>query len=164
MKEIHAILAALVIFFAGIITGGMMTKLYLPATAVSKSNTSVPVNPGLVQRMEFLGRITKQLNLSPQQQEKVNTILNRSQDRSKKLWHQVYPQFQAEFDFTRNEIREILGDKQRTKFEELLKLNAKKRSEEAQSKQANRDRRKTSQTNEIGTNNVVSDPLIKTNR
>jgi len=160
VKEIHAILAAFVIFSAGIITGGMMQKMYQkPEKASVKTSAALPAPPGVAQRFELLTRITKQLKLDSTQQEQVNTILHRSQDRSKKLWRQIYPEFQAEFDTTRNEIRELLNGAQRSKYEVLLKQNAKKRAEETQSKSSNRDRRKPVSPNNSQTNNLRQSPI-----
>jgi Spy/CpxP family protein refolding chaperone len=112
-----AILAAVVIFFAGAATGGLVARL-----RQDRSHLHPPVAvtiAGPVMRMEFLKRIEKQLNLTPTQREHIEGLLRDSQERMKTLWEPIAPKARAEFDQVRERILAELTPAQQSKFEEL---------------------------------------------
>ena len=112
MKSWKAILATLVIFGAGVVTGGL---------AVKRVQASPPGRPGSIhQRAEFMRRVEKRLDLTPVQREQIEAILSESQERTKKAWEQVRPIIRDEFQRVQDRIRGELTPVQEKKFEKLL--------------------------------------------
>jgi Spy/CpxP family protein refolding chaperone len=120
----------MVIFGCGVVTGGLLMKTELPAvtTVVSPevapragNTNNVPPPWAQVQRPEFLKRIKKALNLTPEQSDQIAKIMKDSQDRSRPLWDIIAPQMRKEVRRVREEIRAVLTPDQQEKFDELLK-------------------------------------------
>jgi Spy/CpxP family protein refolding chaperone len=125
------ILATMVIFACGVITGAMLTRTMVPRTepaalAVLPAPTRASAPPMLqMQRANFLKVMDKQLDLSAEQREQIGKIMKASQERTQPLWNQIAPQMNAELKNVREEIRGVLTPEQRKKFVELLKRNRK---------------------------------------
>jgi len=113
VKPWKVILATLVIFVAGMVTGGLATKRLQPEPAATKA-------PPSLQRFDLLRRMEKRLDLSPPQQERIEQIVRESQERTKKAWEQVRPLIRDEFLRVQERIREELTPAQQMKFEKLL--------------------------------------------
>lgn len=123
MSAWKAIVAALVIFFAGAVSGAMAARLYL-SKSVRQPPPPFPGGPHMPstsQRMEFLRRIGSKLDLTPQQQERINLLVNESQQRMKALWEPVAPQAQEEMRQLRKKIEAELTSEQRERYDKLLK-------------------------------------------
>ena len=118
MKNWKVILATLLIFVTGMVTGAVTVKRL----------QSPPRSPGPVQRVEFLRRIERRLDLTPSQRERIDKILSQSQERTAKLWEQIAPKMHEEFASVRKQILDELDSKQQAKFEELLKKSRPRRS------------------------------------
>jgi Spy/CpxP family protein refolding chaperone len=131
VKEWKVILATLVIFGAGVVTGGLLVhQTQRPAGRpfpMFGGGQSQPGQPGQFgqrvppneQRTEFLRHITRQLELTPEQRGKVETILSESQQRTKNLWEPVAAKMGAELRKTDDRIREVLTPEQQRKFDEM---------------------------------------------
>jgi len=120
------ILATMVIFGCGVITGGLLIKTQLPLPSAPEParvslSTNAPPPWAQIQRMEFLRRIDKQLQLTPAQREEITRIIKASQDRSRPVWEQIAPQMRQEVRRTREEIRKVLTPEQQIKMDKLLK-------------------------------------------
>jgi Spy/CpxP family protein refolding chaperone len=124
VKEWKVIVATLVIFGAGLVTGALVVNL--------TQRSMRPVGPprsfaspiqgrfqGAEQRDEYLHRMQVQLNLSPDQRQRIEAILRESQQRSRALWESIEPRMREEVKKTRDRIREHLTPEQRQKFEEM---------------------------------------------
>jgi Spy/CpxP family protein refolding chaperone len=119
------ILATMVIFGCGVVTGGLLMKSGLkpmhptPAPAHIASNEQPPpLNQ--FQRPEFLRRMEKQLDLTPDEYEQISRIMKDSQERTRPLWVRIAPQLRDEIKRVRQEIRKVLNPKQQVAFDELL--------------------------------------------
>lgn len=129
MNSGKVILATMVIFGTGVITGGLLVKMTSspprnrPVRNVAVvTNAPVPnVAPAQLQRMEFLLRVRKELDLSPEQHERVEKIIREGQERSRKLWEGVAPEMRAELQSVHARIRAELSPEQRRRFEQLLR-------------------------------------------
>jgi Spy/CpxP family protein refolding chaperone len=124
------ILATMVIFACGVITGAMVTRAMVPRTepalAVLPAPTRASAPPMFqMQRATFLKVMDKQLDLSAEQREQIGKIMKASQERTQPLWNQIAPQMNVELKNVREEIRGVLTPEQRKKFAELLKRNRK---------------------------------------
>jgi hypothetical protein len=136
-----AILAALVIFAAGTITGALISrKTQSIGTAESRPAVSNPAMPGLRQRLDFLRRLDKPLKLNEQQRERIEQILARSQERMKVLWQEVSPRMQTELEQTRDSVRRELSADQQTKFDEILRMRDQRRPEGPNHRDSRRER------------------------
>jgi len=124
VKSWKVILATLVIFGAGFVTGTLAAK---------RVQASPPDRPGSIhQRVEFMRRMEKRLDLTPVQRERIEAILSESQERTRKLWEQVGPKMKEEFQQTSKRISEELTAQQKIKFDELLQeQKARRRPEDA---------------------------------
>lgn len=117
------ILATIVIFATGVITGAFVSqrasrsKMPLPDPAGAPQQETVPT-PWFVRR-EFLDRMDRHLNLSREQYDKIARILQDSQERTHIIVGLVAPEIQQELREVRQEIRAELTPEQRQKFEEL---------------------------------------------
>jgi len=119
------IVATMVIFGAGVITGGLLVKqtilVHPPKQAHSNaSNRTVPTAPG-VTRVEFLRRAERELNLTPEQREQADKLIAASQDRTKKIMEPVAPKIREELKQTKDQFRALLTPEQQTRFDEMLK-------------------------------------------
>jgi Spy/CpxP family protein refolding chaperone len=125
------IFATVVIFGAGVVTGGLLVKYSAVQTPARPQHgqTNRPVQPisagGM--RIEFLRRVERDLNLTPDQREQVDRILAASQERSKKIMEPVTPKIREELQQTREQFRAVLSPEQKIHFDELLKQQQQQR-------------------------------------
>ena len=124
MKPWKVILATLVIFGAGVMTGALAVRI------AAQTKQRVAAQPGHgpkqkavkpVQKSDFLGRLERELALTAEQRTQVEKALGESHKRTKALWEPLQPQFQAEVGRVEGEIRECLKPEQLAKFEQLIK-------------------------------------------
>ncbi|MDQ6631812.1 MAG: hypothetical protein M3Y82_08640 [Verrucomicrobiota bacterium] len=118
MSYWKVILATLVIFCSGIFTGTLLSRRPSHPPPNLPPRNSYPVH---LQRMEFLRKMDKQLNLTTNQHERIEKIIKKSQERTKPLYEQINPQLRDELKKVRDQIREELTPAQREKFAEVLK-------------------------------------------
>jgi Spy/CpxP family protein refolding chaperone len=119
------ILATMVIFGAGVLTGGLVVR-FVPAYAPQPQRTGNGPrfgefgSPGGM-RLEFLRRTQKELELTAQQREQIDKLIRQSQERTRKLMEPVAPQLHQELQRAKAEFREVLTPEQQTRFDQLLK-------------------------------------------
>jgi Spy/CpxP family protein refolding chaperone len=135
VKEWKVILATLVIFGAGVLTGGLLVhqtnrvpgrpfpsfgpgqpQLGQAGQPNQFGSQRIPPNE---QRMELLRHMTRQLELSQEQRKKVERIISDSQTRTKTLWEPVAAKMNDELRKTDDRIREVLTSEQQQKFDEM---------------------------------------------
>lgn len=112
MSTWKVILATLVIFVAGLITGAVMVKRTMGRPVLVSSN---------IARENALRRMTGELGLSAGQREEIDQILRESSERTKLIWEFVGPYLQDEYRDLNAELRAVLDPDQRRKFDRLLK-------------------------------------------
>ena len=129
MNSWKIILATIVIFGTGVITGGLLVNhvdrghFHRPgpgANAASKRGEFPPPSPEQ-RRLEFIRNISRRLNLTPKQREHIEAILHESQEHTRKIWLQIAPEMRAEMARVREKIRAELTPAQRQRFEELVR-------------------------------------------
>src|SRR5262249_4599784 len=74
--------------------------------------------PGWV-REEFIRRVAVELNLSPQQEERIMKTVRESQERIRELYSLVGPEIRDELDYVRESIRAELNPEQARRFDEI---------------------------------------------
>lgn len=146
------ILVTVVIFGAGVVTGGLVARqanhlsakqLRALATASQPGHWTPPLQEfprrpeqelklNIDQRrIEFLLNASRELKLSPEQRERIESLIRESQERTRQLWERVGPQMRRELTEVKEKIREELTPQQRKRFEELMKRQQARRAEEA---------------------------------
>ena len=132
MNTWKVIFATVVIFGAGVVTGGLLVKysVQTPPRPHGQANRAVqPISAGGI-RIEFLRRAERDLNLTAEQREQVDKILAASQERSKKIMEPVQPKIREELQETREQFRAVLNPEQKMRFDELLKQQQQQRQRE----------------------------------
>ena len=119
------ILAALVIFAAGVVTGGLTVQIRQPPLApVPGANPpikKVPAMPREAQLRELSRRMQSELDLAPEQRDRIEAIVRDSQERMKTVRDEVGKKVGEEFRGMRQRIRSELTPDQRRKFAEIMK-------------------------------------------
>jgi hypothetical protein len=122
------ILATLVIFGAGVITGGLLVahserlrphRLQHP-TPQRAAQTGSNSAGGL--RFDFLRRAQRELNLSADQQMRIDGVLTESQEHTRSL-------MRDEVQKTKEAFRAVLTPEQQTRFDDLLKQQQRAREQ-----------------------------------
>lgn len=116
----------MVIFGAGVVTGGLLVRLTRAPAPVIQEAAPTPARPaqsgavgGL--RFEFLRRAQRELELTADQRDHLGRILRESQERTRKIMEPVAPQMREELKRTRAEFVQVLNPDQRRRFNELAR-------------------------------------------
>ena len=140
MNSWKVILATLVIFGAGVITGGLLVSYSdralrpgpprplpnpnQPAGApnnLAPGQNRIPVPMPAPLRKDFLDRLQQELRLTTGQRERIERIITDGQERTRQVWQQIEPRLRRELMEARGQIREVLTPEQQVRFEELMK-------------------------------------------
>ena len=134
MNGWKVILATVVIFGTGVVTGGLLVhhaqqgRDRRPQRAGGVVRPAQALSPGGL-RIEFLRRIERELDLAPEQREPMDKILKDGQERMKKLMETVEPRRREEYKRTLEEFRAVLTPEQRTRFDVILKQQQRARDQ-----------------------------------
>jgi hypothetical protein len=143
MNSWKIILAAVVIFGAGVLTGGLLVNYVEqshpkdlqrppgesnPQPQASNRDHDQPdpqdlpkPRPPEILGKQFVQQLDKTLHLLPEQRAAIAKIVADGQERNQEIWTNVAPQFHKVLQDVRQQIREQLAPEQRKPFEELLK-------------------------------------------
>ncbi len=147
MNSWKVILATMVIFAAGVVTGGILTWRLQQANLMRRTHRPAELSTPAGWRLEFLRRAQRELDLSPDQREKVDKILKQSQERTRDILEPVSPQLRAEMQRTKEEFRSVLSADQQAKFDEILK----------------KPLRPLQHRPQAGRSNSIAHPMLRTN-
>jgi hypothetical protein len=143
----------MVIFGTGVVTGGLLVHysegIRSPhsAKAPGTARAAQFPNPGAL-RFEFLRRAGRDLALTAQQREQLDTIIKESQERARRV---TTPFLREEVQRTKAQFREVLTPEQRTKLDDLLK-------HQQQQQQRSREQRHPSAAGEHPPETVPAEP------
>jgi hypothetical protein len=143
------ICATLVIFITGVVTGGLLVSYAdrasqrkrpfrphevarplannsNPTPATNPRDPARPLNqlPNRFPRgisLEFLQRLSAEVQLTSGQRERLEQIIAEGQLRNKEIWERITPELRREMTETQRRIRDILTPEQLVRFEELMK-------------------------------------------
>jgi Spy/CpxP family protein refolding chaperone len=155
------ILATAVIFSSGWVVGAFVVKKEARAARLGHSlqrggSTNAPLSFWHIQQREFIRRMDKELNLTPQQRERIAEALKESQERTKQIREKIAPEMREELKRVRDEIRAELTPEQQEKFEQAMKTKPPRKSddpgEEFRRKLSPKDGPRRQQTNSPATN------------
>lgn len=125
MNAWKVILATLVIYSAGLITGGLLVRQGRPFMPPPQRPPFTPreepfaSHPMLQER--FLEQMRVRLDLTPEQFARLKTIFAESRERTRIITDLVRPEMQAEIQHVRKRIHDELTPEQRRRFEELMR-------------------------------------------
>ena len=152
----RVVLATTVIFGAGVLVGGVLIShpdrvrerhrrppgAGLPSWHPQRKDFAQSA-PGELQptldgrRVDFVLSVHRELNLTPEQRERVEKVVREGQERTKTLWESIAPKLRKEMQDVKDKIRAELTPEQEARFEELLKQRPPRKPEE----EAGQDRR-----------------------
>jgi Spy/CpxP family protein refolding chaperone len=149
------ILATMVIFGTGVVTGGLLVHYSEGIHSPRSSKGPGMARPGQfpsagLLRFEFLRRAGRDLDLTPEQKDQLDKIIKDSQERAKRV---TAPFLREEVQRTKAEFREVLTPEQRTKFDELLK-----HQQQQQQQQRSREQRHPATPGERPPEATTSEP------
>jgi Spy/CpxP family protein refolding chaperone len=118
------IFSTLVIFIAGVVTGGLLVNYTVRIQESQRSkppNSAAATNPWILRSHDLLKRMDRELDLTPEQHARIDDILKQSQERMRIIFRQVSPQMNRETQQVRAQIVKELTPEQRKKFEGLTR-------------------------------------------
>ncbi len=143
MNYWKVILATVVIFGAGVFTGGLLVNYvdhphgrnpHRPQANTAHSQTNSPVvthlqefpMPRLAEGMgkQFVQQLNDALQLTPEQRGKIEKIIAAGQEQNHEIWTNVAPKMRAVIQDVTQRIRAELTPEQVKPFEELLKQHS----------------------------------------
>ncbi|HTV41052.1 MAG TPA: hypothetical protein VMF08_10785 [Candidatus Sulfotelmatobacter sp.] len=129
MNYWKVILATIVIFGAGVITGGLLVRnvTHRPRQTVYE-NLPPELRPRLL-NTNFVQRLNERLNLTPKQAEQIRKIIAQAQQNTHDLWKLDAPQFQLLWRDTSQQIKDVLTPEQKWEFDQLLKQRQMRRQQ-----------------------------------
>lgn len=119
-KTSKLVLCVLLLFTAGMVTGGAAVRLRDRVRTRNLNQLRGDVPSSLWQRMEFLRKAQRDLELDPEQRGKIESYLRESQENVRRLWAPIAPQVRAETETLRDRIRSELTPEQQAKFDQVL--------------------------------------------
>ena len=154
MNHWKVILATLVIFAAGVLTGNIATRKMakpVPVAPVRPLESTNSPPPWQFESRRLMRAMEKELHLSHDQKKNVEKIMAQSRERSRAYWEELHPKLRDEFRRVREEIRTLLTPEQQTKFEEITRRRPQRRDDDKKrddDKNRDGDRRKSDERNE----------------
>ena len=158
MNYWKVILATVVIFGAGVFTGGLLVNCIdhshsknlhrqqanLDARSqdnhdhVQQRPPEVPL-PRIAANMgkQFVQQLNDKLQLTPEQREKIEKLITAGQERNHEIWTNVAPKMRAVIQEVNQQIRAELTPEQIVQFEELLKHPPRHQSSDTNAPPAN---------------------------
>jgi Spy/CpxP family protein refolding chaperone len=111
-----AVLLVFVLFVLGIALGSVGTYVVTMRVQAARPQATLAHNPARTMAM-----YTRDLNLTPDQQNQHQAILNDTRSRYAELHEKLDPEYEQVRHQGRERIRQILTPEQRPKFEDLLR-------------------------------------------
>ena len=111
-----AVLLVFVLFVLGIALGSVGTYVVTLRVQAARPQATLAHNPARTMAM-----YTRDLNLSLDQQNQIQAILNDTRSRYAELHEKLDPEYEQVRQLGRDRIRQLLTPEQRPKFEDLLR-------------------------------------------
>jgi hypothetical protein len=145
----RVILATMVIFGAGVVTGGLLVQHSDSGRArqavVEPTSGAQPGPPRTApyilaysSRLDFLRRLQRDLDLTPEQGDRIDKLLRQSQVNIVESWQWAEADTGDVLQWTKDEFRKVLTPVQQARFDELLKRPTRPRDPHRQSGPAER--------------------------
>lgn len=124
MKRWKVILAAVLIFATGAVSGALAHRLFF---SERPHRPPAPgLGPGLMDsRSQLLPQMQRELHLTTAQSARIEEILKQGRSRMRQVWDTCQPQFREEMRRVREAIQAELNPDQRARFDALYKHSRK---------------------------------------
>lgn len=127
----EATLLVLVVFLLGLLVGGVGNHLWGERVW---GRQEPPAHLGPPSRAELLGDFTRELQLTPDQQDKIGTIFDDTRGQVRVLYSPLDPQREKIRQQCRDRIRAVLTPEQTSKFEAFMqRIDEQRKRDQAQS-------------------------------
>lgn len=118
-KKLVAFVLAFVIFFVGTIFGILVARTpFIGMLPVPLIRRPFPPSPKEMPR-EVIDRVAHELKLTPEQKTEFLTIVEKNKKTIDALFKEIEPKLRERFDSMETEIKTILNEKQKKKFDEI---------------------------------------------
>ncbi len=114
-KRGEAALLVLVVFLLGVLLGGIGNHLWAERVWGKQITTGQPT------KGQIVSDLTKELQLTPEQQKQLASIVDDTRTQWRALYSTIEPQHEQIRQQSRDRIRAILAPDQKPKFEEFMK-------------------------------------------
>jgi Spy/CpxP family protein refolding chaperone len=141
MNSWKIIPAVMIIFGAGVLTGGLLVNYvdqghrengrfpFWRATPRAQMSDPTQASPGELNRprtpemwrKDFLGHLDEKLKLTPEQHADISRIIAEGQEQNREIWTNIAPRMHQEMELVQQRIREELTPEQQKQFEVLTK-------------------------------------------
>lgn len=123
MKIWKIVIAVILIFGTGVVTGGLLVKTRVPKARPAAGGPFLGGPAGIwgPNRPAFIQRLDRNVELTPEQRAEVERILQESHSRMQKVWDPIAPQALEETRHVRQQINALLTAEQRSKFNKMLR-------------------------------------------
>lgn len=123
-----AALALLLVFGAGVAGGVALERTWLDDGDGDRVAGSRG-DEGDGREHTVIERFSEELELTAEQQTRIDTILAGVRERMHEMWREVRPRYRAVVDSARGRIEEVLTEDQAERYRELLRREAEKRDD-----------------------------------
>lgn len=130
MNSWKVILATVVIFGAGVVTGGLLVNYVQHGRPELRHNSGdqhreaaheLPLPHAEIMNKQFIQQLDDALHLTPDQRKAIEKILADGQQRNRELWKLVSPQMRMVIQDVNQRIRSKLTPEQQKQFAKLMK-------------------------------------------
>ncbi|MBN8248177.1 MAG: hypothetical protein J0L84_12125 [Verrucomicrobia bacterium] len=125
-RSLQLALAALLLFGAGFVSGGVVSRLGARLSARREEARRGELPPMVWSRTEILRRAQRDLDLTQDQRQRIEGHLKAGQESLRALWAPVAPGAKAEVERLRDRIRSELTPDQQTRFDTALQERLRK--------------------------------------
>lgn len=131
--SLGATLALLLVFAAGLAGGVAVERLWLGAASgepvAEREAGEREAGEREDRERTVIERFSEELELTADQEARIDTILAGVRDRMHQMWSEVRPRYRAVVDSARGQIEEVLSPGQAERYRELLRREAERREE-----------------------------------
>lgn len=124
-SKVWALALLIAVLFLGGAAGAVVDRTLMGSHACTDREAGRA--QGGQKHQSYLARLSAELDLTEEQQGRLETIVERHRETYSALWREIRPQFDTIQANLRREIRDALNDEQRAKYDELLKNQAEHR-------------------------------------
>jgi len=115
MKSVKPIVGVILVFMLGAASGSLTTYM------VSRSNCeTVPGGPRHSREEMLIKRLTRQLDLDTQQQERVETIIHETHGKIRQIHQHAHPAIEALLTDSQKRISALLRPDQQQHFQKII--------------------------------------------
>lgn len=136
-------LALLLVFGAGAAAGVAVERVWLDDSPDDRAAEHRDDDGKKDGEHTVIERFSEELELTDDQEARIDTILANVRDRMHEMWSEVRPRYRAVVDSARGRIEQVLTEEQAERYRELLKREAEKHDDrwddEAEGDSASRD-------------------------